>query len=147
MEYVDHVAARVSMLALTGLGFGSVYSTWKGLPLRSTTFKIASSFAMVGTALFGLERIGYLALQNQILEERRLLLTSHAFAGVTGGALNGYLYHKKPLQGMFYFVPVMIGAAFLETTLQQKRQERIQELALLARENQFKTDGNVKDST
>eukprot|EP00980_Cylindrotheca_fusiformis_P011295 scaffold2599_cov125-Cylindrotheca_fusiformis.AAC.5 len=136
MEYVDHVAARVSMCAMTGAGVGTIYSTWKGFPLRSTTFKIASSFAMVGTVVFGMERIGYAAMENQIQGERRLLLTSHAFAGLAGGAVNGYLYHKKPLQGMFYFVPVMMGVYFLESVLQEKRKERLQELMLLQKEEQ-----------
>jgi hypothetical protein len=145
MEHVDHVAARVSICALTGLGFGTIYSTWKGFPLRSTSFKIAGSFAMVGTALLGLERIGYAALEKQIQGERRLLLTSHSFAGITGGALNGYLFHKKPLQGMFYFVPVMMGVAFLEMMLEEKRQERLQELMLLEKEK-LKTDEEMDDS-
>jgi hypothetical protein len=127
-EKIDHVAARVSLSAIVGLGFGTVLSTWKGFPLRSTSFRVASSFAMVGTALFGLERIGYTALEKKIEGEQRLLLMSHSFAGVSGGALNGYLYHRKPIQGIFYFVPVMLGVAFLESTWKQKRQERIEQI-------------------
>ena len=130
MNEIDHVAARVSLSALSGLAGGSIYASWKGLPLRSTSFKIASSFAIVGTALFGLERIGYVTLQNQMEGERRKLLTSHSFAGVTGGALNGYLYHKKPLQGMFYFVPLMLGIAFAELTWEKTRQDRLQEISM-----------------
>lgn len=130
MEHVDHVAARVSFSAVAGLGLGTMYSTLKGFPLQSTALKVASSMAMVGTVVFGMERIGYVAMKGQIEQERRLLLTSHAFSGVAGGALNGYLFHKKPRQGMFYFVPAMMGVAMLEMYWANRREERIRELML-----------------
>lgn len=98
--------------------------------MKSTTLKIGGSFAMVGTVVFGLERIGYVVIKDQIEQGKRALLTSHAFSGVAGGALNGYLFHKKPRQGMFYFVPVMMGVAALEIYIEGKRAERIKELML-----------------
>mmetsp|Transcript_40858 Transcript_40858/g.98537 ORF Transcript_40858/g.98537 Transcript_40858/m.98537 type:complete len:151 (-) Transcript_40858:653-1105(-) len=130
MECIDHVAARVSFSAVAGLGLGTMYSTLRGLPLRSTALKVGGSFAMVGTIVFGLERIGYVVMKDQIEQEKTLLLTSHAFSGVAGGALNGYLFHKKPRQGMFYFIPVMMGVAALEMYVENKREERIKELML-----------------
>ncbi|CAJ1960987.1 unnamed protein product [Cylindrotheca closterium] len=130
LEYVDHVAARVSFSAVLGLCLGTMYSTFRGLPMRSTALKIGGSFAMVGTVVFGLERIGYVAMKDLIEQEKRLLLTSHAFSGVAGGALNGYLFHKKPRQGIFYFVPVMMGIGSLELYIENKRAERIKELML-----------------
>jgi hypothetical protein len=128
MEHVDRVAARVSLGALTGLFGGAVYATLKGFPRRATSLKVAGSFALVGTALFGLERIAYVAMQDQMESERRLILTSHAFAGVFGGGLNGHLYQKKPLRGMFYFIPIMIGIAFLELGWEEKKQQRLKTL-------------------
>lgn len=142
MEYVDHVAARVSFSALTGLSLGSIYSILKGYPVRSTSLKIASSFAMVGTVVFGFERVGYVAMKEQIQPERRLLLTSHAFSGVAGGAMNGYLFHKKPRQGMFYFIPAMMGIAAIEILWENKREERIRELML---ESDTIVKGQVND--
>ena len=130
MEYVDHVAARVSFSALTGLGLGTMYATFRGLPLRSTALKVGGSFAMVGTVVFGIERLAYAAMKDQLKQEKRLLLTSHAFSGVAGGALNGYLFHRKPRQGMVYFVPVMMGVAGIEMYIEQKREERIKQLML-----------------
>lgn len=85
---------------------------------------------MVGTVVFGIERIAYIAMKDQIKKEKRLLLTSHAFSGVAGGAMNGYLFHKKPRQGMLYFVPVMMGVAAFEMYIEQKREDRIKELML-----------------
>ena len=141
MEYIDHVAARVSLCALSGFSYGTVYASWKGLPLRSTSFKIATSFAMAGTALFGFERIGYAAIQYQQQQNHTSnnnqhfsLFTSHSFAGITGGAINGYLYRRKPIQGVIVFVPIMLGFALLELTWQQKKLQRIQELLLTEEE-------------
>ena len=140
MEYIDHVAARVSLCALSGFSYGTVYASWKGLPLRSTSFKIATSFAMAGTALFGFERIGYAATQYQQQQNTNdnnqhfSLFTSHSFAGITGGAINGYLYRRKPIQGVIVFVPIMLGFALLELTWQKKKLQRIQELLLTEEE-------------
>ena len=129
MEHVDHAAARVSLGALTGLIGGMSYATFKGLPFRSTSLKVAGSLALVGTSLFGAERLAFVSMEGQIENERRRVLTSHAFAGVFGGGLNGYLYQKKPLRGMFYFIPIMMGFGFLELAWEQKKLKRIQALA------------------
>lgn len=128
MEYLDRVANRVSLSALTGFVAGSAYATFTGLPLRATSIKVAGSCAIVGTALFGAERLAYVAMKDQIDSERRLVLTSHSFSGLMGGGLNGYLYHKKPLRGMFFFLPTMMVVGFLELAWEQQRQARIQEV-------------------
>ena len=129
MEHLDRVTHRVSLCALTGLVGGVTFATYKGLPLQATSIKVAGSCAIVGTALFGAERLAYVALKGQIDNERRLTLTSHAFSGLFGGGLNGYLYQKKPLRGMFFFLPLMMGVGFLELAWEWNRQDRIQELA------------------
>ena len=128
MEHVDRLAARVTLGTFSGLLGGATYAIYKGFPLRSTALKVAGSFALVGTALLGSERVAYIAFQDQLQNERRTLLTSHAFGGVFGGGLNGYLYQRKPLRGMFFFLPVMMGIAFLELSWEQKKQERLQYL-------------------
>ena len=127
MEHIDHTSARVTLSALLGLVGGSGYATLTGLPLRSTSIKVAGSFAIAGTALFSMERIAFLAFEQSLGGEeqhRRLLLTSHAFSGVAGGALNGYLYQRKPIQGMVLFVPIMMGTALLELSFQRRKLER-----------------------
>jgi hypothetical protein len=146
MEHVDRVASRVSLGALVGFFSGAAYAIFRGFPLRATSLKVAGSFAMVGTALFGLERVAYAALEDQLQSERRLLLTSHAFAGVMGGGLNGYLYQRKPLRGMFCFIPVMLGFGFLELGLEQKKQERLRTLALeaIARQGDYHAADEVE---
>lgn len=143
MEQVDRVASRVSLCAVTGLFGGATFATFKGLPRRSTSLKVAGSFALVSTALFGIERVAYyVAMDGQMESGRRKILTSHAFAGVFGGGLNGYLYQKKPLRGMFYFIPLMMGVAFLELKWEGKKQQRLQNL--LASENESCDDGEIE---
>jgi hypothetical protein len=128
MDHLDRVAHRVSLCALTGFAAGTAYATFTGLPLRSTSIKIAGSCAIVATSLFGAERLAYAAMKGQIDSERRLVLTSHAFSGLMGGGLNGYLYQKKPLRGMFFFLPTMMIVGFLELAWEQQRRTRIKEL-------------------
>jgi hypothetical protein len=136
MEHVDRVAARVFYGALTGFVGGAAYATLKGLPLRATSLKVAGSFALVGTALFGMEQVAYAALKGKLESERQLHLTTHAFAGVAGGGLNGYLYQRKPLRGMFCFVPVMIGIAVLEIQWEKNKQERVRTLLVEEQERE-----------
>jgi hypothetical protein len=128
MEEVDHVANRVGLGTLTGFFCGAAYATVKGFPRRATALRAAASCAIVGTALFSTERIANIAFRNQIHDETRLTLTSYAFSGVFGGALNGYMYQKKPLRGMFYFVPVMLGIGMMELSWEKRKIARMQEL-------------------
>jgi len=122
MEHIDHIAARVSLSALLGGLGGSIYSSLRGLPLASTSLKIAASTAMVGTALFTCERAAFVVMDME--NHRQRVWTTHAFAGVAGGALNGFLYQKKPLRGMFYFVPVMMGVAAMELSWERQKEQR-----------------------
>lgn len=128
MDHVDRASRRVSISAITGFVGGVAYGTFKGYPLGPTALKVASSFAIVATALFVPERMAYLGFQNHIDNERRLIFASHAFGGVFGGGLNGYLYQKKPLRGMFYFVPIMMTIGFFELGWKEQRKQRIESL-------------------
>lgn len=127
MDHVDRAAHRVSLSALAGLLGGLTFATFKGLPQRATALKAASSCAIVGSAVFGAERLAYVVFEKEIDSRRRLLLTSHAFSGLAGGGLAGYLYQKRPLRGMFFFLPVMMGVGFFEILWEEKRELRIKE--------------------
>lgn len=124
MDQVDVVASRVSLCAAAGVVGGVIYATYAGFPLRSVAIRAGVSSAIVGTVLFGAERLAYNAMKDQINGERRKVLTSHAFSGVLGGGLNGYLYQKKPLRGMFVFIPVMLGIGGLELLWEDTKQAR-----------------------
>ena len=132
MEYFDRVADRVSLCVVTGLVAGAAHATYTGLPLRATSLKTAGSCAIVGTALFGAERLAYAALKDRLNNERQLVLTSHAFAGVMGGGLNGYVYQKKPLRGMFFLLPAMLAVGYLELAWEQHIKTRREELNMAA---------------
>mmetsp|Transcript_29896 Transcript_29896/g.49627 ORF Transcript_29896/g.49627 Transcript_29896/m.49627 type:complete len:140 (-) Transcript_29896:59-478(-) len=131
MDEVDHVANRVGLCTVTGFFGGAAYATFKGFPRRATALKAAASCALVATSLFGTERIANVALREYVIpkdDEQRLTMTSYAFSGVFGGGLNGYLYQKKPLRGMFYFVPLMLGAGILELEWNRRKRAKIEEL-------------------
>lgn len=130
MEHVDRTASRVATSSFVGFAGGVAYATLRGYPVGPTSFRVGASFALVATSLFGTERIAYVAFKDYTQSERQLVLTSHAFSGVVGGGLNGYLYQKKPLRGMFYFVPFMLGVGFLE--LEFQRRKKLRQEALMA---------------
>jgi hypothetical protein len=138
MEHVDHVAARVSLATLVGFFSGATLAALKGYPRRATALKVAGSCALVGTSVFCSERLAYAAIESQIDQERARVLISHAFSGVAGGGLNGYLYHKRPLRGMFFFVPAMLGIGFAELKWESMKQNRREELLQIA-ENETPT--------
>lgn len=147
MDQVDIVASRVSLCAATGFVGGIIYGTFYGFPLRLVATRSAVSCAIVGTVLFGSERLAYSAMDGQIEGQRRKMLTSHAFSGVMGGGLNGYLYQKKPLRGMFFFIPVMFGVAGLEMLWENAKESRRAELLKEMELNEISephSDRNVK---
>jgi hypothetical protein len=129
MNEIDRIANRVGVCTITGFFGGAAYATYRGSSRRSAALKTAASCAIVATGFFGTERIGNILLRGHVDSERRLILTSHAFAGVAGGGLNGYLYQQKPLRGMFWGIPVMVGVAVLELEFQRMKQNRMQELS------------------
>jgi hypothetical protein len=135
MTEVDHVANRVGLWTLTGFLGGAAYATFKGFPRRSTSLKVAGSCAIVATSIFGTERVANIVLREYggLQPEKdvtRLTLTSYAFAGIAGGGLNGYLYQKKPLRGMFYFVPLMMCVAVMELDWKHRKEARRKEVML-----------------
>ena len=59
---LDHLAARVTVSALTGLGCGAAYATYKGFPVPKTSMSAALSCALVSTACFSMERLAFGAI-------------------------------------------------------------------------------------
>mmetsp|Transcript_12399 Transcript_12399/g.31256 ORF Transcript_12399/g.31256 Transcript_12399/m.31256 type:complete len:132 (+) Transcript_12399:68-463(+) len=128
MDEVDYVANRVGALALSGFFGGAAYATLKGFPRRTTALKAAASCAIVGTSLFAAERFANVLMRDQIKESNRLYLSSYAFGGVFGGALNGLLYQNQPIRGMVVFTPFMLGIGIIELELKRRRQIRFEEI-------------------
>ena len=129
MDEVDSVANRVGLLTFSGFFSGAAYAAFKGLPRRTTALKVAGSCAMVGTSLFGAERLANIYLRERIKgNEQRLTLSSYAFGGVVGGGINGFLYQKQPIRGMMISVPLMLGMGMIELGMKRKKQQRIEEI-------------------
>ena len=129
MEHVDHASVRVSLGTLVGFVSGATLAVWKGYPLRATALKVAGSCALVITSLSVTERIAYASLESHMNSDFQSLMVSHAFSGIAGGGLNGYLYQKRPVRGVVFFLPIMLGVGFLEFEWKKEVQRRIQELA------------------
>eukprot|EP00538_Stauroneis_constricta_P014262 CAMPEP_0119562072 /NCGR_PEP_ID=MMETSP1352-20130426/19440_1 /TAXON_ID=265584 /ORGANISM="Stauroneis constricta, Strain CCMP1120" /LENGTH=125 /DNA_ID=CAMNT_0007610417 /DNA_START=51 /DNA_END=428 /DNA_ORIENTATION=+ len=118
----------MTLAGLVGGGIGAVLS---GYPKRATALKVAMSFGLVSTTLFGMERLAYVGLSQygpEKMSENRLLRTSHAFSGVFGGAINMGLYQGRPLVGVVMFLPIMMGVSQIEIMVQEERRRRIQQL-------------------
>ena len=147
LDEVDHVSSRVGLCSAIGLVSGAAYSAYRGLPRRATSIKVCISWTLVGTALFTTERIGHVLFQGPITGggsgsgsssggstdgmNRRLVLTSHAFSGISGGGVLGYLYQRQPVRGMVVFTPIMLGVGFLElysNDLKVKRWSQLQQV-------------------
>ncbi|VEU44570.1 unnamed protein product [Pseudo-nitzschia multistriata] len=146
MDDVDHAAQRVGAMTLAGFLGGAAHAAFKGFPRRAAALGAASSCALVGTSLFALERVASVAMRennrndksDEELDARddwRSTLSSHAFGGVFGGALNGYLYHRQPLRGMIAFTPFMLFIGMIEVEAKKRKQQRLDEL-LDQRQNQ-----------
>ena len=125
MDDIDFVANRVGYLGLSGFFGGAAYASYKGIPRRATALKVAASCALVATSLFTAERLANVSMRDQIKDDDRLLLSSHAFGGIFGGALNGFLYQNKPVRGMIIFAPFMIGIGIIDLKLNQRKEERL----------------------
>jgi hypothetical protein len=128
MDEIDYVANRVGLLSFSGLLVGAAWATLKGFPRRAMALKVAGSCAIVGTTLFTAERLANVAMREHIKESSRLHLSSYAFGGVFGGALNGLLYQSKPVRGMVVFAPFMLGIGIIELEVKRRKQKRFDEL-------------------
>ncbi|KAL7538200.1 hypothetical protein ACHAXR_008360 [Thalassiosira sp. AJA248-18] len=144
LAVLDHIAARVTASAMTGLGCGAAFATYKGFPIFKTSTSAALSCALISTACFGMERLAYGALGKSsiLMDEKsiplnaggsettssmiqppipnpRLLYGSHALGGLAGGGVVGFLFHGKPWAGAFLLVPIMLGIGRLEISLDE----------------------------
>mmetsp|Transcript_4019 Transcript_4019/g.10605 ORF Transcript_4019/g.10605 Transcript_4019/m.10605 type:complete len:170 (-) Transcript_4019:546-1055(-) len=129
MQHVDRVASRVSLMCVAGLVAGATGAAVAGYPRRATALKVAMSLGMVSTSVLVLERIAYVGLAPMMPnEEKRRFRTSHAFGGVFGGAVNGYLYQRRPMRGIVLFAPLMLAVSQMEIMYDEQRNRRIQQI-------------------
>ena len=140
---VDHIAARMTASSLTGLGCGAAYATYKGFPLVKTSTSAALSCALVSTACFGMERAVHYAFTKSssmmgdphdddnkfgIRSNPEMHYGSHALGGLFGGSVVGYLFQGRPFAGAFLLTPIMLGVGKIESSLDDYRIKRLQQL-------------------
>jgi hypothetical protein len=125
---LDHISARVTLSGVIGAILGTLHGMHRGHHILYRTAGLTGlSWAMVATACCGTERLAHAALPR--LDDRRIdLLLSHAVAGITGGSLLGYLYLRKPLRGVVFFVPAMMGIALIEDEFIKLRERKQNEV-------------------
>mmetsp|Transcript_23600 Transcript_23600/g.51112 ORF Transcript_23600/g.51112 Transcript_23600/m.51112 type:complete len:187 (-) Transcript_23600:343-903(-) len=150
---IDHLSGRVTASAMTGMGCGAAYATFKGFPIFKTSMSTAVSFALVSTACFGMERVANVILRQssmlidgksiasnpdddngddssiiQPTTNSRLYYGSHALGGFFGGGVVGFLFKGNPMAGAFLLTPIMLGIGKIEVSLDEYRNERLQQL-------------------
>lgn len=152
MDQVDRVAGRVSLAALTGLVGGAAIATYKGHPLPKTCISTAVSFALVGTACFGFERLSTVVIRQLTMapssqedpNTEQVFYASHALGGMIGGGITGALFQHRPIPGMMLCTPLMIGVAYAELCFEKERKERLRQLLLTT--NNEKCNDDTSDS-
>ena len=149
---LDHLAARVTVSALTGLGCGAAYATYKGFPIPKTSMSAALSCALVSTACFSMERLAFGAitrmtpffdgdnndddnsvpsapkLASTATTSSKVIYASHAAGGALGGGIAGYLFQGNPFAGAFLLTPLMLCAGKMELSLEEYKAKRLRGL-------------------
>jgi hypothetical protein len=139
MEYVDHIANRVTCATLVGGLWGCLSAMHKGHILSRSAGLTAFSCAMTATACFSCERIADYALNTFVVERYnnnnnnnnnnntasetktdimssslKQTIMTHAIGGCLGGGLTGALYIRKPLRGVVFVTPLMMLVGYVE---------------------------------
>jgi hypothetical protein len=143
LAILDHLAARVTASALTGLGCGAAYATYKGFPIPKTSLSASLSCALVSTACFSMERVAFgiiTRVREQLNNEDdsdssaiklatppNIVYASHALGGCLGGGIAGFLFQGHPFAGAFLLTPLMLCAGKMELKLEEYKAERLRQ--------------------
>lgn len=140
---LDHLAARVTASAVTGLGCGAVFATFKGFPIPRTSLSASLSCALLSTACFSMERVAF-GIITRVTEQlnnednsdssavklatsSNVLYASHALGGCCGGGIAGFLFQGHPFAGAFILTPLMLCAGKMELKLEEYKSERLRQ--------------------
>lgn len=130
MEDFDRVSARVTVAGALGALGGVGTAMHKGYRIPRTMGLTAFSCAMVASACLTGERLVANLLRGGPLEKELgrgpFLIMTHACGGFLGGGVLGYLYIRKPIHGVIFFVPVMSAIGYAESLFQDLADEQRQ---------------------
>lgn len=131
MEDFDRAGARVTVAGFLGSLAGVGTALYKGHPMGRTVGMTALSCAMVASACFTGERLMATIMRNYTPEVEQemsrgsfLMLTHASGGGVLGGSILGYLYIGKPLHGIIFFTPLMVGFGAADALFQDMVDEQ-----------------------
>ena len=143
-EVTDHIANRVVFSTMLGASFGMASATLKGQHnIMKSTFHAGVSSALAMTACFAAERMGYYLVGGKVstnnngdskeIEIYREMIhasnmgnvKSHLLGGILGGAFVSQLYLHRPIPGILFFPPIMLGAYALDYKIDEYRRQRI----------------------
>ncbi len=143
LALLDHLAARVTASAVTGLGCGAAFATYKGYPIPKTSLSASLSCALVSTACFSMERIAFGVItrgthqfsNDDNLESaikptthsNNVVYASHALGGFFGGGIAGFLFQGHPFAGAFLLTPLMLCAGKVELKVEEYKTERLRQ--------------------
>ena len=163
---LDQTSGRVWIAICSGAIAGASQATLRGMqgirPLLRTSASVAASWALVGTACFGMERVAFhlvgeygnlqplrtvlgmdshsltgeeeaRTMESSVARDKVQLGVSHILGGIGGGAITGGLFQGRPFFGAASFVPLMCGVAFLEMKWDDYREARLKALLLESR--------------
>ncbi|KAK1743329.1 hypothetical protein QTG54_005950 [Skeletonema marinoi] len=146
LAILDHLASRVSASALTGLGCGAAYATYKGFPIPKTSLSASLSCALVSTACFSMERLAFGVITRvteqlnnednpessaiKLTTPPNVVYASHALGGCFGGGIAGFLFQGHPFAGAFLLTPLMLCAGKMELKLEEYKTERLRQLVV-----------------
>lgn len=154
LALLDHLAARVTASAVTGLGCGAAFATYKGYPIPKTSLSASLSCALVSTACFSMERLAFGVITRgaeqlsnddnsdssaikSTTHSNNVVYASHALGGFFGGGIAGFLFQGHPFAGAFLLTPLMLCAGKMELKVEEYRTERLR---------QFVQDDNGRNS-
>lgn len=143
LAVLDHLAARVTASALTGLGCGAAFATYKGYPIPKTSLSASLSCALVSTACFTVERLAFGVItrgteqfsnddnsESSVIKSTmnsNVVYASHALGGFFGGGIAGFLFQGHPFAGAFLLTPIMLCAGKMELKVEEYKTERLRQ--------------------
>jgi len=141
-ELTDYLFDRISLAAVSGAAIGISSATLKGIPIFRPTIQAAASSALAATACFGAERAAnalvHLYDGNVEVSERKSGdYRSHLAGGVIGGSIVGFLYIHRPITGVLFFSPIMLGVNLIERKMVDYKDKRIELLKTLENDRAF----------
>ena len=120
---LDHVASRVCVAGIGGVLSGAVVALNRGHIVSKTAHSMGWNWALAAAACLSTQRLALAGFryQNDGVITPTATMVSHGVGGVLGGGILGGLFIQKPLRGVVFAVPMMLGIGMLELKFQEEK--------------------------